>query len=276
MAVLLEMRHRAFGRVDRDMGEVRTAQSLDLRVEIGEITPLKQRVVREVDAWRHILGAEGDLLGLGEEIIDDPVEHQPPDDADGHQFLRDQLGRVEDVEVEAVGKRIVEQLHAQLPLREVAAVDRIPKVAAMEIRVRAIDLDRLVPHHRLQTLLGLPVELDEGGLAVGIHQPERMDAKAFHRAERARDRAVGHLPHDHMHAYRRQANEVPEIIVRRLCLRKLPVGRGLHRMDQVGKLDRILNEENRDIVADQIPIALLRIELDGETADVTGKIGRAL
>jgi hypothetical protein len=28
-------------------------------------------------------------------------------------------------------------------------------------------------------------------------------------------------------------------------------------MDQVGKLDRVLDEEDRDVVADEIPIALL-------------------
>ena len=73
MPVLLEMRHRAFGRIDRDMGEVRTAQPLDLGVEIGKVAPLQQRIVREIDARRHILGAESNLLGLGEEIVDDPI-----------------------------------------------------------------------------------------------------------------------------------------------------------------------------------------------------------
>ena len=34
----------------------------------------------------------------------------------------------------------------------------------------------------------------------------------------------------------------------------------LHRMDQVGKLDRILNEEHRDVVSHQIPIARFGID----------------
>src|SRR3546814_4097885 len=50
--VLLEVRHRAFGRIDRDMGEVRAAQSFDLGIEIRKIAPLQQRVVREIYARR--------------------------------------------------------------------------------------------------------------------------------------------------------------------------------------------------------------------------------
>ncbi len=148
------------------MGEVRPAETFDLRVEIGKIAALQQRIVREIDAGRDILGAEGDLFGFGEEIVDDAVEDKSPDDADRNQLLGDQLGRVEHVEIEAVGEIIVEQLDAQLPFGEVAAVDRVPQVAAVEVGVGAIDLDRLVPDHRLQPLLGLPVELDEGRLAL--------------------------------------------------------------------------------------------------------------
>ena len=79
----------------------------------------------------------------------------------GSDLLGDELGRVEDVEVELVGEGVVEALDAQLPLREVALVDGVPEVAAVEVGVGAVDLDRLVPQHRLHALLGLPVELHE-------------------------------------------------------------------------------------------------------------------
>ena len=45
----------------------------------------------------------------------------------------------------------------------------------------------------------------------------------------------------------------------------------LHRMDQVGKLDRVLDEENRDIVADDVPVAL-RVELHGETPYISRQV----
>jgi hypothetical protein len=45
---------------------------------------------------------------------------------------------------------------------------------------------------------------------------------------------------------------------------------------QIGEFDRILNEEYRDVVADDVPVALLGIELDSEAAHVSGQIRRAL
>ena len=47
-------------------------------------------------------------------------------------------------------------------------------------------------------------------------------------------------------------------------------------VDQVGELDRVLDEEDRDVVADEVPVALLGVELHGEAADVAGQVGRAL
>jgi hypothetical protein len=74
----------------------------------------------------------------------------------------------------------------------------------------------------------------------------------------------------------RQRDEVPEIVVRALGLREGAVGLRLHRMDEVGELDRVLDEEDRDVVADDVPVALLRVELDREAAHVAGEVGRAL
>ena len=162
VAVLLEMGERAFRRIDRNMGEVRAAEPLQLGIEIGEIAALQQRIVGEVDAGRHVLGHERDLLGLGKEIVRHPVEHQPADRDRRQQFFRNDLGRIEHVEIETVGKILIEQLELQLPFREIAGLDRGPQIAAMEIRIGAVDLHRLVPQHRLQAELRLPVKFDEG------------------------------------------------------------------------------------------------------------------
>ena len=57
---------------------------------------------------------------------------------------------------------------------------------------------------------------------------------------------------------------------------KPAVGLLLRRVDQVGELDRVLDEEHRDVVADEVPVALLRVELDREAAHVAREVGRAL
>src|SRR4030095_4509537 len=45
-------------------------------------------------------------------------------------------------------------------------------------------------------------------------------------------------------------------------------------MDQIRKFDSVLNKEYWDIVANQIEIAFPRVELNCETADIAGQIGR--
>ncbi len=234
---------------------------------------MEQRVVGEVDARHDVLRAEGDLLCLGEEIVDAAIEHQPTDAAHLHLFLRNELGGVEDVECELVGEIVVEQLHPQLPFGEIAALDRVPQIAAMKVGVGAVDLERLVPYHGLQAELRLPVKLDESRFAPSIDHPEGMDAEPFHESERARDRAIRHRPHQHVRRFRHQRYEVPEIVVRALRLRETAVGLLLHGMDQVGELHRVLDEEDRDVVADDVPVALPGVKLDREAAHVAREIG---
>jgi hypothetical protein len=74
----------------------------------------------------------------------------------------------------------------------------------VEIRVSAIDLQCLIPHHRLHAEFRLPVKLDEGRFTLRIDEAKRMDAEPFHEAKRPRDRSVGHDPERHVHALRIQ------------------------------------------------------------------------
>ena len=64
--------------------------------------------------------------------------------------------------------------------------------------------------------------------------------------------------------------------MRCLRLREASVWLLLRGVNQVGKFYRVLNEEHRDVVADDVPIALLGVELDGKTPHVSRKIRGAL
>ena len=57
-------------------------------------------------------------------------------------------------------------------------------------------------------------------------------------------------------------------------LRIAAVGLHLDRVDQVRELHRVLDEEHRRVVPDQVPVALGRVELDCKAADVAGGIHR--
>src|ERR1700694_2320589 len=45
-------------------------------------------------------------------------------------------------------------------------------------------------------------------------------------------------------------------------------------MDEVGELDCIADEEDRQVVADQVPVSLIRIELNCKAARIAGRLGR--
>ena len=55
----------------------------------------------------------------------------------------------------------------------------------------------------------------------------------------------------------------------------LVVRLGLHRVDEVGELDAVLDEEDRDVVADEVEVALVGVELGREAAHVARRVGRA-
>lgn len=88
-------------------------------------------------------------------------------------------------------------------------------------------------------------------------------------------------------------DEVPEIVVSGLCLGNFIVGLRLASMNDVysfvnftvflisycrpltWKFYRVLNEKNRDVVANNIPVALLSVKLDGESTDISHGISAA-
>src|SRR5262245_56868592 len=131
----------------------------------------------------------------------------------------------------------------------------------MEVGIGAVDFYRFVPNDGLQSQLRFPVEFDEGRFVLGVYEPKGMDTEAFHKSTGARDCPVGHHPHDHMHAFGRETDEVPEVVMGGLRLRKSRVWLLLDRVDHVRKLDRILNKEDRNIVAHNVPITLPRVKL---------------
>src|SRR4029077_15701679 len=102
MAVLLEVVERAFWRVDWQMCEIWSAQPFQLRVEIGKIAALQQWIILKINSRYDVLRAERDLLGLGEEIVDHPVQPQAAGRSERYQLLRDDFGGVEHVEIESV------------------------------------------------------------------------------------------------------------------------------------------------------------------------------
>ena len=115
------------------------------------------------------------------------------------------------------------------------------------------------------------MEFHERRFPASVNQTEGMHAESFHKTKRPGNRTVGHDPHGHVNTFWGQGNEIPEIIVRGLSLGKAAVGLLLRRVDQIWKLDRVLDKKHRDVIADNVPIALLCIKLNGKASHVTAR-----
>src|SRR6516164_6018256 len=99
-----------------------------------------------------------------------------------------------------------------------------------------------------------------------------MNTKSFHKTKRAWNCTIRHDPHSHMYAFGRECYEVPEIGVGCLCLRKTPVRRLFGCVDQIRKFNSVLDEENGNIIANNVPVAPLGIKLNGESSNITGEV----
>ena len=218
---------------------------------------------------------EGDLLGLGEEVRRVPVERQRSDDLHRRQLLRHQLGRVEEVDpLEHLVRGVREGLDAEVPRGEGARLDGVVEVAAVEVRVDPAGQLGLLPREGVHAEPRLPVELDEGRPTVRVDEPEGVDAEPLHHPIAARDAAIRHVPDGVVLRLGVQRHEVPEGVVGALRLWDLPVRVRLGGVDDVRELDAVLDEEDRDVVADEVPVALAGVELRREAAGVAHRVGR--
>ncbi len=215
------------------------------------------------------------MLRLCKEVVGPAVEHHAADWLQRHELLRDQLRRVEMIERKPCCILFREELHREFPLGKVARFDGFEHVAPVIVGIGASELHRFVPHGGLNAQLGPPVKLDEGRVTFVVHQSKAVNAEPLDHPQRPRQGAIGHDPHHHVHGLRRQRDVVPERIVRGCRLRESAIGFHLHGMDEIGEFDRVLDEEHRDVVADQVPVAFLRIQLDGEAAHVARRVHRS-
>jgi len=61
----------------------------------------------------------------------------------------------------------------------------------------------------------------------------------------------------------------------RLGCRNLIVGLRLASMDSIGELDAVLDEEDGDIIANNVPVTLISVELYCESSHISDCVGAA-
>ena len=89
---------RCMRTVDRQLREVRPTQTADLGVQVGEQATLQQGIGGDIDTRGQVAGVEGDLLGLLVEVGDILVQGHGAHDLHRGEFLRHDLGGIEQVD----------------------------------------------------------------------------------------------------------------------------------------------------------------------------------
>ena len=185
--------------------------------------------------------------------------------------MRPDLGEVE--RVEPVGLRVVERhdLHVQRPAREVPVADVLVEVALVVVGVDGRHLVGLVLGEELDALVGLEVVLHPEPLAGGVDPHVGVAAVAVHVPPGPRDAPVPHQPG---HLVRRLGRERPEVPLH-VVVAQVVVGAALLAADEVLELHRVAHEEHGGVVADDVEVALARVELHGKPARVAPGVGAA-
>ena len=238
-------------RVDRDLLVVH-AESGTVRVGVGEHAAEQHAVGAESDTGHDVVRLECRLLDLCMVVGRVGVQRHLPDLVQRVVAVRPHLGQVKGIE--PIRDRVVvwHQLHLERPARPTSASDVLEEVAGVEIGVGRSHLVGFVLGEELDALIGNEVIPHPVLDALGIHPQIGVRAVAVHVAPGLRNAAVAHEPGDLVRRLRRQRPEVPLHVV----VAKVVVGAAFLRPDEVLELQRILDEEDRRVVADHVVDAL--------------------
>ena len=140
----------------------------------------------------------------------------------------------------------------------------------MGAEVRTLDLVCLGLGQAGHALARMPVVLHQDRVARCVHHLVGVDPEALHVAEARRDPPRAEQDRQDVHRLGRLAHEVEDAVG------VLAEGHRvwLQGVDDVGELDGVADEEDGEVVADQIPVAVLGVELHREAARVTSDLLR--
>ena len=121
----------------------------------------------------------------------------------------------------------------------------------------------------LDPLVRLEVVLDPELLAGGVDPHEGVTAVAVHVPPGPGCSPVGH---EERHLVRGLGRERPEVPLH-VVVAQMGVGAALLGVDEIGELGWVADEEDRRVVAHEVVVALVRVELDREAAGVPHGVG---
>eukprot|EP00126_Sphaerothecum_destruens_P012817 Sdes_comp21944_c0_seq1m20487 len=246
-------------------------QTMPMRVGIGKEPGLQHFIGAWLDAGHEMRGREGGLFNILKIILRILIQTKGANLTQRKFGMRPHFCDIKRIERTLRRTSFTHHLHTKPPLRILATCYRLKQILGGGIRIGARQFCRSFRIQTLDPLLGLEMKLDKVALPLVIHHPERVAAIPIHEPVPLGDPAIRVENRDLVHGFGDQAEKVPHHVgVAQVGLRV-----ALLRVDKVREFYGVSDEEYRRVVAHQIPIPLLRVELHGESTWIPLRIRTA-
>lgn len=257
------------GAVDRNL-EVVTTEAVTMGVWVREQPPLQHLVRASLNAWYQVRRAECNLLHVSKVVLGVLVQNQLADGNEGEVCVGPDFGEVE--WIEGVVLRLLEchDLDVEGPAGELTLPDGVVQIADTVVRVISGKRPRSLRLDVLNLLVCFIMEFAVDWFSFVVDEFEGMRPIPVHVTVTVRNAAVGKQNHDLVSALRSESDEIPEHVVIFQMRHRV----SLLSVDEACEQQGVADEENRRVVAHQVPDSLISVELDGEPTGVPHGVGR--
>ena len=214
---------------------------------------------------------ESKLFDFSEIILDVLVEGHSAEWSQRDLLLWPNLGEIEDVPAEFLGLFWREDLNVAGPARVVTLLDGVKEILGIVIWVFCCHIASFGVGEGLVTLIGLHVDLDVVEGSIWLCPLVSMARISVHVSIGVWCTAIAEEVHDLVSSLLMRREVIPE----HSCVFEVGLWVALLGVDEERELGRITDEEDRCVVENPIPVALLGIVLNRKASGVSSSIWRA-
>jgi hypothetical protein len=269
-AVALEVSDRNSGLINRNLSVVGT-KSVAVGIWVGEEARLQDRVTRWLKVGDSVGGREGNLFNLGEVVLNIFVQHELADRAQGELLVRPDLGEIQNIVAEAFCLLGSHCLNRDCPRGVFSCFDGFEERLDTVVWVFTAEPTCGGAIEGLETTVGDEVDLCVDPAAIGLDELVGVAGVAVHVVVTIGGATIGEEDGDLMSGLWILCQVVPEHI----RIFQVSLGVTLLGVDEVGEFGGIPDEEDRSVVEHPVKVALLRSDLEGKAAGITGGIRRS-
>jgi hypothetical protein len=253
--------------VDRDLLVV-GSKSVSVSIGVREKTSLEHLVERSFDSGNQVRGRESGLLSLSVEVFGVAVKNEFTNIHERVVGMGPDLGNV--VYVKSVSSSVSDRHHLYFPAPrgEVSIGDVVEEIVGGEIFVLSDLGGGFFRSEVLDSLVGFEMVLNQEFFVVSVNPFVGVRGVSIQMSESLRSSTVRHEDSDLVKGLRSVG---PEIELHVGIVGSLNRAR-LLRVDEVGELNGVFNEEDGGVVSDHVVVAFLGVELNSESTGVSDGI----